>query len=272
MSMDGWGGAPGWDDYDDSVPGPDFSEEHLREERLRELELERYDRKRKEELRRWREKSTRYSCGPTFKKWDHNDFAKNDFKERCEMAKIQAKQVGTKVWTGEVRLSYANVWTPSKQMGSDQEKYSVSLIIPKSDTDTIKAIKAAMECAKEQGKSKKWGGKIPAKLQLALNDGDVDREDHAEYANSYFVNAKSNNKPGIVDINAAPIMDQSEVYSGCYARVTLNFYPYEVNGNKGVAAGLGNIQKIRDGESLGGSPSRAEDDFEAIELPDDFLD
>ena len=62
-------------------------------------------------------------------------------------------------------------------------------------------------------------------------------------------------------------MDATEVYSGCYGRLTLNFYAYNANGNKGVAAGLGNVQKLEDGEPLGGF-TRAEDDFTA---EDDFL-
>ena len=64
-------------------------------------------------------------------------------------------------------------------------------------------------------------------------------------------------------------LDQTEVYSGCYGRISVNFYGYNSNGNRGVAAGLGNIQKLKDGEALS-SRTNAEDDFEAVE-DEDFL-
>ncbi|EIJ82101.1 hypothetical protein PB1_04165 [Bacillus methanolicus PB1] len=175
----------------------------------------------------------------------------------------------TKVITGIVRLSYANVWEP-KSINGGAEKYSVSLIIPKSDTKTLNAINAAVNAAIEEGKGK-FGGKIPNKaaLKLPLRDGDIDRPDDEAYANSYFINANSNTAPQIVDRNVNPILDHSEVYSGVYARVSINFYAFNSNGNKGIACGLGNIQKIRDGEPLGGRTNAAED-F-ATDVDDDFL-
>lgn len=183
--------------------------------------------------------------------------------------KVTAKRTGTKVTTGKVRLSYAHLFEPHAIEGNEP-KYSVSVIIPKSDKETLQAIKEAVTEAKEQGKGK-WGGKVPANVKTPLRDGDVDREGDEAYAGCYFLNANSKNKPGIVDINVQPILDATEVYSGCYARLTLNFYAYNANGNKGIAAGLGNVQKLEDGEPLGGF-TRAEDDFEAIEsAEDDFL-
>lgn len=175
-----------------------------------------------------------------------------------------------KVVTGKVRLSYAHIWEPASINGSD-EKYSVSLIIPKSDTKTVEAIQKAIEQAKQDGKAK-FGGKIPATLRLPLRDGDIERPDDDAYTNSYFINANSKDKPQIVDKNVQPILDRNEVYSGCYARVSISIYPYNANGNKGIACGLGNIQKIADGEPLGGR-TRAEDDFTALENDedDDFL-
>ena len=175
----------------------------------------------------------------------------------------------TKVVTGVVRLSYANVWEPVSINGSNP-KYSVSLIIPKSDTKTIKDITTAIDNAIKAGIGK-FGGKIPNKaaLKLPLRDGDVDRDDEA-YQDSYFVNANSTSAPQIVDRAVQPILDRSEVYSGCYARVSLNFYAFNSNGNRGIACGLGNIQKIKDGESLGGKSSAA-DDFSA-EIDDGFDD
>lgn len=175
----------------------------------------------------------------------------------------------TKVVTGTVRLSYANVWEP-KSINGGAEKYSVSLIIPKSDKKTIAAINAAVDAAIDEGLAK-FGGKKPNKaaIKLPLRDGDTERDDEA-YADSYFVNANSQTPPQIVDQNVNPIMDRSEIYSGVYARVSISFYAFNSNGNKGVACGLGNIQKVRDGQPLG-SRSSAEDDFTAIEDDDDFL-
>ena len=174
----------------------------------------------------------------------------------------------TKVVTGIVRLSYANVWE-AKSINGGTPKFSVSLIIPKSDTKTIAAINAAVDAAIEEGKGK-FGGKIPNKaaLKLPLRDGDTERDDEA-YQNSYFVNANSTTAPQIVDRSVQPILERSEVYSGVYARVSINFYAFNSNGNRGIACGLGNIQKVRDGEPLGGKTS-ASDDF-TTEEDDDFL-
>lgn len=165
------------------------------------------------------------------------------------------------------RFSYLHCWEPNSINGSEP-KYSVSAIISKKDTETIKAIKAAIEQAKQEALPK-WGGKIPVNLKLPLRDGDIDRPDDKAYAGSYFVNANSRQAPQVVDSNRQRIMDQSEVYSGCYGRISVNFYGYNYNGTRGVAAGLGNIQKLKDGECLGGRTS-AEDDFATVG-DDDFL-
>nr|WP_217934634.1 DUF2815 family protein [Enterocloster clostridioformis] len=166
------------------------------------------------------------------------------------------------------RFSYLHCWEPNAVNGGDQ-KYSVSAIIPKSDTETVEKIKKAIEQAKKDSVSK-WGGKVPANLKLPLRDGDIDRPEDEAYADSYFFNANSRQAPQVVDKNVQPILDQSEVYSGCYGRISVNFYGFNNNGNRGIAAGLGNIQKLRDGESLGGR-SNAEEDFEAVADEDDFL-
>ena len=173
----------------------------------------------------------------------------------------------TKVITGKVRFSYANVWQPKSINGGD-EKYSVSLIIPKKDKQTIAEIQAAIELAKKEGATK-FGGKVPASLKLPLRDGDVDRSEDEAYKGCYFVNANSKDRPGIVDQNVKPILDQSEFYSGCYGRASITFYAFNQNGNKGIACGLQNLQKLSDGEPLSGR-SRAEDDFTTAE-DDDFL-
>ena len=179
-----------------------------------------------------------------------------------------AKKATTKVVTGIVRLSYANVWEPASINGS-KPKYSVSLIIPKGDTKTIADINAAIDAAIQEGAAK-FGGKIPNKaaLKLPLRDGDIECDDEA-YKGSYFVNANSTTAPEVVDRSLQRILDRNEVYSGCYARVSINFYAFNSNGNRGIACGLGNIQKVRDGEPLGGKTSAA-DDF-ATDLDDDFL-
>ncbi len=185
------------------------------------------------------------------------------------MSNTENKANPMKVVTGIVRLSYANVWEP-KSINGGAEKYSVSLIIPKTDTKTVAAINEAVDAAIEEGKSK-FGGKIPnrAALKLPLRDGDIDRPDDEAYANCYFVNANSNTAPQIVNRQLEPVLDHSEVYSGVYARVSVNFYAFNSNGNRGIACGLGNIQKIRDGEPLGGR-TNAEDDF-VDDVDDDFL-
>ena len=176
--------------------------------------------------------------------------------------------MSTKVVTGKVLLSYLNVVKPVGVNGGEP-KYSVSVIIPKSDTKTLNKIKAAIEEAKKEGTAK-LGKKIPANLKTPLRDGDIDRPDDEAYADSYFINANSRTKPGIVDRNVEPIMDMTEIYSGCYGRVSMVFYAYNVNGNKGIAAGLQNIQKLEDGEPLGGK-SRPEDDFGGLDDDEDLL-
>ena len=170
----------------------------------------------------------------------------------------------TKVVTGkDTRWSYCNAWEP-KSINGGTPKYSVSLIIPKSNT----AIKAAYD--EGQSKLKGNGKSVPAlsAIKTPLRDGDLERPDDPAYANSYFINANSATAPGIVDAACQPIIDRSEVYSGVYGRASINFYAFNSNGNKGIACGLNNLQKIKDGEPLGGK-SRAEDDFSDDD--DDFL-
>lgn len=180
----------------------------------------------------------------------------------------------TKVITGKVRLSYAHVFTPASIDGGD-EKYSTAILIPKDDKETLRKIKAAVDAAKEQGRSK-WGGKIPNSLKTPLRDGDEDRPDDDVYAGHYFLNASSKTKPEIAKpigkgadgkTKFQEITDSTEVYSGCYARVSLNFYPFDVKGNRGVAAGLNSVVKVQDGEFLGGRASLA-DDFADAEFDD----
>lgn len=185
----------------------------------------------------------------------------------------------TKVITGpNTRFSYANVWE-AKSINGGAPKFSVSLIIPKSDTKTVEKIKVAIEAAYKESESKLKGNgrSVPAlsAIKNPLRDGDTERPDDEAYANSYFINANSATAPGIVDANCNPILERSEVYSGVYGRASISFYAFNSNGNKGIACSLNNLQKLRDGEPLGGR-TRAEDDFatEAEAAPssdDDFL-
>ena len=179
----------------------------------------------------------------------------------------------TKVITGpNTTFSYLNCWDPKAIQGGTP-KFSVSLIIPKSDVKTIEKIKAAIQAAYEEGQSKlKGNGKsVPAlsTLKTPLRDGDLERPDDEAHKNSYFINANSGTAPGIVDADRNPIIDRSEMYSGVKGRASINLYAYNVNGNRGIACGLNNLQKISDGTPLGGK-SRAEDDF-ATEDDEDFL-
>ena len=155
------------------------------------------------------------------------------------MAKIQNP---TKVITGvNTRWSYANVWD-AKSINGGAPKYSVSLIIPKSDTVTVNKINAAIEAAYEEGQSKlKGNGKtVPALsiLKTPLRDGDLERPDDPAYANAYFINANSASAPGIVDADRQPILERSEVYSGVYGRASINLYAFNSNGNKGIAVSI----------------------------------
>ncbi|MEA4896867.1 MAG: DUF2815 family protein [Christensenellaceae bacterium] len=165
------------------------------------------------------------------------------------------------------RFSFLHCWEPDSVNGSEP-KYSISAIIPKSDTATVNAIKAAIEVAKKESASK-WGGKIPPNLKLPLRDGDIDRPEDKAYAGCYFLNANSRQAPQVVDSRVETIMDQNEVYSGCYGKISVTFYGYNSNGNRGIAAGLGNIQKLKEGESLGGR-AKASEEFDSVQ-DEDFL-
>lgn len=177
----------------------------------------------------------------------------------------------TKVITGKVRFSYANVFEPTAMQDGQTPKYNVSIIISKSDTKTVEAIKKAIEAAKEAGKSKiaDKNGKIPVNLKTPLRDGDEERPDDPAYENSYFINANSERKPGIVDRDLNPIMSRDDFYSGCYGRASINFYAFSVN-SKGIACGLNNLQKLEDGERLAGGSS-AEEDFGGDNAVDDLM-
>lgn len=176
----------------------------------------------------------------------------------------------TKVVTNEVRFSYANVFVPTAIDENSEKKYNVSILIPKTDTETIELIKKAIANAVEDGKSQKWGGKLPSKKEALnpLRDGDVEYEEGAKdvtYKGCYFINAKSSRKPGIVDKHHNVLTTEEEFYSGCYGHASINFYAYDKGASKGIAVGLNSLLKSRDGERLG-NVSDPETEFE------DFFD
>lgn len=176
--------------------------------------------------------------------------------------------MSTKVVTGKVRFSYVHVFEPWAGQPGQDPKYSVCLLIPKEDKKTLTKIAAAVDEAVQEGVRAKWGGKLPKNLHMPLRDGDTERADEApEYEGMMFLNANSKNAPGVVDKALNTILDSDEFYSGCWGRASINFFPYDSNGNRGIGVGLNNVQKLKDGERLGGSRASAEDDF-----GDDFED
>lgn len=188
------------------------------------------------------------------------------------MAVSTSKGSPTKVVTGVVRLSYAHLFEPfSQNPGESDPKFSTVILIPKTDKATVRKIKDAIEAAKENGKAK-WGGKIPPNVAITLHDGDeeADLERNPEYEGHFYMSVSSKQRPGLVDQAVNPILDSTELYSGCYARVSINAFPYLYSGKKGVSFGLNHVQKVRDGEPLGGR-TRAEDDFDELDDEDDDL-
>jgi len=179
----------------------------------------------------------------------------------------------TKVVTGRVRLSYVHVFEPYAWDPDDDPKYSTVILIPKSDKATIKKLRDAQQAALENGKSKFRNGKIPANWSDTIKDGDTDAdlERNPEYRGHLYMTVNAKAKPGVVDRDLNPILDSTEIYSGVYARVSINAFAYSTRGNEGVSFGLNHIQKLADGDFLGGR-SRAEDDFGDLELPDEGAD
>ena len=178
----------------------------------------------------------------------------------------------TKVITGKVRFCYCNVFEASAMNEGETPKYSVCILIPKTDTATVDKIKKAIEAAKQAGKAKiaDKKGNIPSNLKIPLRDGDIERADDPAFEGMYFMNASSLRKPSIVDCNLDEIMDRGEFYSGVYGRASINFYAFNVQ-SKGIAAGLNNIQKLADGEPLAGGSTAAEDFGGDNEFNDDLM-
>lgn len=182
-----------------------------------------------------------------------------------------AENTNTKVRIGEVRLSYCHLFQPEAVADGGEKKYSVSIIIPKSNTKLVAEIKAAIEAAAAAGLAK-FGGRRPANLKTPLRDGDLERADDDAYADAWFINASSKGKPGVVKVmnvqgekKLVEVTNEEEVYSGCYGYVSVNFFAFNNAGNKGVAAGLNNVLKTKDGTFLGGRTS-AQTDFGDMDL------
>lgn len=173
---------------------------------------------------------------------------------------------GQKVVFGPVRLSYTHLFSKYAPDGGGEGKYMTNALIPKSEKKTVKAIQEAIEAARKAAVVSKWGGKEPKKLDLPLRDGD--EKDDELYADHFYLNAKCNTRPGVVDRKKTPIIDEEEVYSGMWAYLSVTFYGYDVNGNRGIACGLNNVMKFKDDEHLGGRTS-AENDFGSIDFGDD---
>lgn len=168
----------------------------------------------------------------------------------------------TRVTTGKARFCYANIWTPKKN-DSGKEVYSVTIVIPKSDTETYNKISAAIqEVYSGSEEVLKGNNKSVPKLEdikIPLRDGDEEREGDPIFAGSWFINATSIYAPGIFDVNRNVISDTNQVYSGCYGRASISFYAYNKKGGRGIACGLRGLQKLEDGEQLGGFASVADD-------------
>lgn len=173
--------------------------------------------------------------------------------------------MGVKVITGTVRFSYLNVF----KKGALDDKYSVTLLIPKSDKKTISSIRKAIEQAKKEGIQDKWKGKEPKDLWIPLRDGDEEKADeHPEYTGMYFLKAKSDSKPILLDEYKDEITDETELYSGCWGRANITLFAFD-NNMRGVAAGLNALQKRRDDEAFGG---RITKDAAISDFDDDYED
>lgn len=180
---------------------------------------------------------------------------------------ITPKVIDNKVVFGPCRLSYTHVFQKHSFDGDEKNaKYSTNILIPKSEKETVDALNKAIEAATKSAIASKWGGKKPKNLTSPLMDGD-DKDDEI-YAGHWYLNAKCNTRPGIVDRDRTPIMDEEEIYSGVWAIVSVTFFGFDVNVNKGVSCGLNNIMKFKDDEKLGGRAS-AENDFADIDDEDD---
>lgn len=182
------------------------------------------------------------------------------------MANLEA----TTVTTGQVRLSFVHLFQPHANQPGQEPKYSTTILIPKSDVATMQRINAAIAAAIEKGVAGLWNGARPPQPKTPIWDGDGVRQNGEPFGpeckGHWVLTASSKTQQQIVDLNMNPIIDQTQVYSGMYARVNINFFPFSNSGNRGIGAGLGPVQKIADGEPLGGRIS-AEQAFGSAPVP-----
>lgn len=167
-----------------------------------------------------------------------------------------------KVITGKVRINYPNLFIPRKVEYSDESRYSVSILIPKNDIETMEKINETIFKSKEKGLLV-WGD-IPENIKTPLRDGDLEKPDNENYKNHYFINATSKFKPGVVDKRIKEIKNPEEIYPGCYCRASIEFYPFNINNQCGIGCSIKNLQKVSDGERILIN-SRPEDDFTIID-------
>lgn len=164
------------------------------------------------------------------------------------------------VTSDKCRLSYVNLFQATQVNGKGDATFRVAVLIPKDDTETLNRVKKALDAAKEEGKASKWKGVIPKGFWNPVQDGDLKADESPEYAGHWYINAKNTKRPGVVDENLNKIIDPDDVYSGCYGRVSITFFPFNTN-NNGVGASLNNVMKCADGERLGSGIAAPEDDF-----------
>ena len=168
----------------------------------------------------------------------------------------------TRVVTNKIRFSFCNVCSPRRNEFNGKDEFSTQILVAKSDTATVAALKAAAKAAL----AAKWGDKVPAKVRNPMRDGDTETKVDGsalgpEYKDHFFMTVKSSKRPGIIDSSGVELLGSDDVASGDWGRVSLNAYAYDAAGNKGVSFGLNNVQLMNKGESLGGGRPSAAADF-----------
>ena len=160
--------------------------------------------------------------------------------------------------TGEGRISYAHVYEPYSNNGGEP-KYSVTFLMPKTDVQSKARLDAAQEAAKQKGIAEKWNGVLPPVVACAVYDGDGVRPNGEAFGpeckGHWVFTASSKNPVPLVDASMNPIVQKGEIYSGCYCRICVSMFAYNSNGKRGIGIGLEAVQKLRDGDPLGGGVS-----------------
>ncbi len=178
----------------------------------------------------------------------------------------------TTITIGECRLSYCNVFQPQAPTNNPQAepKFSVTILVPKSNTQAKAAMDAAVNAAIEAGVTAKWSGVRPPVPSICIHDGDGVRPSDGQAFGAeckgcwaFTASSKADRPPFVVDAQVQKIINPAEIYSGCYGNVSVTFFAYNSAGKKGVGCGLNGIQKTRDGEPLG-SRVTAEEAFSVV--------